>query len=346
MTWYWPLPTRPVDQGTGELADLANTYGAGGQLAQALAAALGSPGLSASAAMDYVRSVLALPVFPEVNYGNLFGDGSDGVATLDGVATVAWASKAGSVYTLTRNAKLTSLTINNGVTLNTGPGRWLVFCRGTVTINPGGIIDASGGAGQANGTAGASQGSGTLAGGRAGGAGNTGAGSAGTSQANAIGLGSAGAGGAGSAGAGGAAGTVTNVASVANMAVPPVLGVAAVFANVFVVGGGPGGGGGTGDNTNKGGGGGAGGGPIFVVAWALVNNGTIQAPGGAGGTPATGNCGGGGGGSGGLVLVYTLTAVTGSGSVNVAPGGAGSGVGTGAAGSAGSAGAQLFQVLN
>lgn len=281
-----------------------------------------------------------------LNFGNHFGDASDGTVTLDGAVTVPWASKAGSVYTMTRNAKLTGLTINNGVTLNTGPGRFIVFCQGTVTINPGGIIDASGAAGQANGTAGASQGSGNLAGGRAGGAGNVGAGSAGTNQANVIALGSAGAGGSGSAGAGGAAGTVTNAMPLANATIPPVLGVAVVFANVFTVGGAPGGGGGTGDNTNKGGGGGSGGGIVFIVAWAVVNNGSISCRGGDGGTPATGNCGGGGPGSGGLILIYTLTPVTGSGSTNVTPGTPGNGVGTGAAGSAAAAGAVLQQVLS
>lgn len=42
--------------------------------------------------------------FGQISYGGLFGDGSDGSATLDGAATVSWASRSGSTYTLTLTA--------------------------------------------------------------------------------------------------------------------------------------------------------------------------------------------------------------------------------------------------
>ncbi|OQB18149.1 MAG: hypothetical protein BWY14_00995 [Parcubacteria group bacterium ADurb.Bin192] len=64
---------------------------------------------------------------------HIFGSGIDGTATLDGSATVGWASKSGSVYTLTKDAFLDTLTINVGVTLKTGGYR--LFVKNTLTNN-------------------------------------------------------------------------------------------------------------------------------------------------------------------------------------------------------------------
>jgi len=64
---------------------------------------------------------------------HVFGFGIDGTATLDGSATVGWASKSGSVYTLTKDAFLDTLTINVGVTLKTGGYR--LFVKNTLTNN-------------------------------------------------------------------------------------------------------------------------------------------------------------------------------------------------------------------
>jgi hypothetical protein len=108
--------------------------------------------------------------------------------------------------------------------------------------------------------------------------------------------------------------------------------------------------GGSGEAGGGGGGGaGSGGGIIYISAYNLINNGTIQATGGNGGTGGNGATvdtyygGGGGGGAGGhgglLVLIYknltegTLTVTGGTGGT----GGAGSG-GTSAAGSTGGTG--------
>lgn len=60
-----------------------------------------------------------------------FGDGSDGAAVLNGSNTFAWASLAGSTYTLLRNIHITDLTVNSGVTL-VGAG-YQIFVSGTLT---------------------------------------------------------------------------------------------------------------------------------------------------------------------------------------------------------------------
>src|SRR5215472_12581548 len=76
----------------------------------------------------------------------LYGDGSDGACTFDGTNTFAFASKAGSVYTLTRDTYLgTGSMVNNGVTIKTAGFR--VFCNGQLTVNSGGLIINDGNAG-------------------------------------------------------------------------------------------------------------------------------------------------------------------------------------------------------
>lgn len=91
-----------------------------------------------------------------------WGDAADGDATLDGTVTVAWASKVGSVYTLTRNVFFRTLTVNTGVTLEAaGYGIWGYRVTGAGTIRDNGANggNASGGTG---GTAAAARSAGTF----------------------------------------------------------------------------------------------------------------------------------------------------------------------------------------
>lgn len=263
--------------------------------------------------------------------GGLFGDSSDSTQVLDGTVTPAWATKSGSIYTMTRDANLTSLTINSGVTLK--PVGYRIFCRGTVTNN-GTISNAGNNATSATGAS--STGSGSNAGGRAGGNGGTTTGTA--ASVNGSGGASGTAGGTGSSGVGGigAAATALYTQWWKNP-VTALMGFVGSFAAGLVLAGGQGGGGGGGDGTNSGGGGGGGAGPIIIFAFAVINNGTITSAGGNGFTPTTGNCGGGGAGGGGLILIYTLSAWT-AGTTSVAGGTPGSGVGSGTAGTTGIAG--------
>lgn len=276
----------------------------------------------------------------QISYGGIFGDGSDGSATLDGTATVSWASKSGSTYTMNRDAWLSSLAISSGITLVTSGTTYScrVFCTGTVTNA--GTISANGAS-----ASGVTQGAGLAAGSGTGGTPATGNGGAGTLVGAVVGIGTAGAGGAGSGGTAGAAGG-TNTTSPGPLRAPQALasGVLVYFGSVKPLGGAPGGGAGGGDGTNKGGGGGAGGGLVGILAHAVVNTGTISATGGAGGTPPTGNCGGGGGGGGGLILVFTLAAWT-AGTTVVTGGALGTAVGTGSNGNAGSSGSVLNVVI-
>jgi hypothetical protein len=125
------------------------------------------------------------------SYNNVFGDGSDGAVTLDGTVTVSGITKAGSVYTLSRDFYFSALTINSGVTLNTKAYR--LFCTGTV--NNAGTIACNGAAGGADGTAGAAINSSGMLATAAGGAGNTGGGSNPPSVGSRLGVGNSGAGG-------------------------------------------------------------------------------------------------------------------------------------------------------
>jgi hypothetical protein len=271
----------------------------------------------------------------------IFGDGGDGAATLDGTNTVAWASKSGSVYTMTRDCALTSLTINSGSTLK--PNGWRIFVQGT--LSNAGIIDYNGNDGTGAGVAGTGITSGILPQ-AAGGAGNTGAGSSGAAG-NVNGEG--GPGGTGSAGAAGPKGNATIGTSAIARAVfnTPFSALAGIFVltnSGRLISGGTGGGGAGGDGTNKGGGGGSAGGAIIIFARTFTNTGTVQANGGAGGSPSTGNTGGGGGGGGGLVLIYTVNTPT-LGTITVTAGGGGTKQGTGTNGSGGTAGYSISVVL-
>lgn len=281
-------------------------------------------------------------VGPPQIYDGMFGDGADGAATLDGTATVAWASLAGSTYTMSRAAHLTGLTINSGVTLK--PSGNPVYCRGPVLCA--GTITADGNNGSGA-TGGGSSGSSVYVGGRIGPNGGTGIGAV-TPPATAdgtVGMGAGGAGGAGSSGAGGAGGTtVTTGTYYFRNPMAALTGIITVAASNVLTGGAAGGAG-AGDGANSGGGGGGGGGPIVIFAYSFTNTGTITAKGGTGGAASAGNCGGGGGGTGGLVLVYTLTAWTQSGTLTLTAGSGGAKTGSGVAGSSGSAGFSLNEVV-
>jgi hypothetical protein len=309
----------------------------------------------------------------DTEMSSLFGNGSDGVLTYDGVTTILGVVPSDNVYTLTRSVFASTLTVNNGVVIVTNG--YALRCSGVFTNN--GTIQFNGAAGGAGGTGTSNAGgSGALAPEGAGpdpsdvpistnpayfnlrsaGSGSTNSnGGAGYSVSQdtlpnvAIGSsgGNSGAGGNGSSHAGGTAGSATS-----SMTYVPW---GTVFnpipeQNPTPLGGyGAGGGGGSGDGTHGGGGGGSGGnsgGMVYIAAQTLANNGTIEALGGQGGNGgngyASGNCGGGGaggGGAGGIVqLVYVSLTL---GTVSVAggsPGSIGTGSGTGANGNAGTAG--------
>lgn len=290
-----------------------------------------------------------------------FGDGSDGAVNFDGTSTVLGLVPSAGAYTLTRDIFCTSIQVGGGATATTIlPSGWRIFCTGTVTIAANGTISANGASasGTNNGTNGPAGPVAALGGGRPGGNGTTTNGNAGTASTG-VGTGSSGGGGNGlqppSTTTTGAASSAAPSSGVGWLRTPFSVLATALFNTSAVnrIDGGSGGASGGGDGTNKGGGGGAGGGVIAIFAQLIVNNGTISAIGGNGGSPTTvvanGGCGGGGGGAGGLILLYTILAITGSGSRTVAGGSGGTavtnGTGTAANGTAGSAGTSLNIVL-
>ena len=292
--------------------------------------------------------------------GALFGDGSDGTVTFDGVATILGMVPVANVYTMTRDLYLDTATINTGITLNTGGFRIFVKTLLTLTgfarINYDGL---AGSAGLVNGGGGgaAALAAGTLGGSNAGGAGGNPGGGSGVSVAQGTnatdwrpGLGGAGGAGVGAGGGNGgfslsasANGSVNNflAATVYNLI------VSGAVASLKLTGGGGGGGGGGGNNAPTGGfggGGGSGGGLIVVVARQIAGTGSITARGGAGGAGFAGGgglaCGGGGGGGGGLITVAIGQGAFPTTDVSGGLGGAGGNGGV--AGVAGSAGKVVF----
>lgn len=273
----------------------------------------------------------------------LFGDGSDGSVTFDGVTTVlGLAPSGGNTYTLTRDIYPSAMTINTGITINVAAFK--IFVAGTLTNN--GTISANGpNASGGTGGAGIVTATGTLFGTSGGGANGVtnGVGSAGTN----VGASNAGAGGNGGAAtnAGGAGGTVTaplavlgNVHSLPQALTTWSVQSTTVDARAFNAGAG-GGSGGSDNAAATSGAGGAGGHFVGVYAKVIANgSGTISANGGNGsnGAGGAGNAGGGGGGGGGVViLIYNSLTL---GTVTVNGGAFGTGLGTGASGVAGSAG--------
>lgn len=290
-----------------------------------------------------------------------FGDGSDGVVALDGVVGApAWATKSGSVYSLSRDAYLEQVTVQAGVQLNTNGFR--LFCRGQLITVGGGIVHCNGAA--AAGQFPAAQGNiGTVLTGAAGGAA---AGGAGGVQLLA-------AGGAGGSGSNVTVGDLANGGTISTDAStqvqnpglrvysPQLFGylVGAGFGSPFAsqmaylspFGGGAGGGGGGAGGTA--GAGGAGGGILpIAAAWLNLSSATdLQCKGGAGGAGGPGS-GGGGGGGGVMLLAYAVMTINGvlqadasalSAAVNCAGGAAGIGSSGHVNGVAGSNG-RLFAI--
>lgn len=284
----------------------------------------------------------------------IFGDGSDGDCEVDGTNTFPWASKVGSVYTLTRDVYANTFTIPTGALVQVNTHGYRIFCKETFEIVPtiGSYVGANG--------ADANASPGTIAGTGASGAGGSGAGSAGGNNVGVtVGSGDGGAGGAGSGGAGGAAGTPTDLSGpyggtgvLSGPLIGYVAGGGATPTNglgvLTMMSGGGGGGGGGGDGGSGGGTGGRGAGVLVIVAREIVLSvaSGLQVKGQNGANGGAANRGGGGGGGGGtLILVYGSLTVS-SGTVDAATcctgGSAGSGGGgSGVAGSAGSNGVVL-----
>ena len=274
---------------------------------------------------------------PQAVFMNAFGDGSHGAATLDGTATVAWATlTGGNTYTMNRDAFCTTLVLNNGITLITTG--YHVFATQSITLN-GAIVNdganASSSTAPANTTGGSFW---TFGKGGTGGTGNTAAGSAGATGGV---CGNAGTGGTGSGGAGGATGAGFSSAYGFLKSLTGLLtGAFTPSGTIIPHWGGAGGGGGGGDTTNKGGAGGAGGNHVFLSSPSITitATGTISAKGGNGFTPTTGNCGGGGGGTGGSLIARYVLGFANTGTVTLTGGTGGTGVGTGTTGGNGTNG--------
>lgn len=242
-----------------------------------------------------------------------YGDGSDGAFTLDGTAVPAWATLAGTTYTMTRDCYMTDLTINSGITL--GPVGRRIFGNGTFTHN--GTISANGftglGATPGNAATGANW---FQAATQGGGGGNVGNGTAGVNALNSCVASAGGAGGASGVRTGGAGGSVGIFSSrdgggrhIASTFPTIYWGTLPSAAQIAAA---TGGGGGAGDGSTRAGGGGGGGAGIIGIFFKIVaGSGLIQAKGGAGVNGGTGGVigtGGGGGGGGGALMIITTTA--------------------------------------
>ena len=297
-----------------------------------------------------------------------YGAGSDGAITLDGTATYPFFGKSGTVYYSLKPIYATTLAIQSGITLVSGPFR--IFCSNSLTNA--GVISNNG----ANGTVGS--------GGVGGGGGvyewlanpssalclfdfNLGQIGAIGGNVNSNGTdgissntfynfigGGGGKGGSGTMNAATIGGTAAN-AGVSGLGLDlrsyNAMSGAIVFNSNGTLlplnGGAPGasgGGGGIGVGAGSGGGGGGGGGGVITIYTKTFNNtGVIRANGGNGGPGENGagvgdgGAGGGGGGGGGITFLFYST-LTSLGSISVS-GGIGGTAGTGHVGGAnGSAG--------
>lgn len=326
---------------TGAPADIS--AGSDGQVLRRSGGTLGFGDIPQSSVTGLVAALAGKDVLGAA-WTALLGDGSDGAATLDGTATVAWASKSGSVYTMTRDAWLTSLSVSTGVTLNLAG--FLPYVRGTVTNA--GTIQAIGNAG--SGVTGGAAVSAVGSWGTNAGAGGNGA--SGTASGN----NGAGSGGNSLGGGGGAGGNAdgTRIGGTGNTSASPGAALGSirelgVFMRRRFIGGnainGSGGGGGGGAVAGAGtatGGGGGSGAPLAAI-FCLTYNGTggvLQSKGGdgaAGAVTVDGKAGGGGGGSGGPVLLACFQQ-TAAGTVQSVGGTGGAGAGGGVKGNDGTPG--------
>ncbi len=281
-----------------------------------------------------------------VTYAYIFGDGSDGGATFDGVNTFnTYSSLASGIYTLNRDVYLSIASVGSTATIFTNGYR--IFANDTFTV--GGTVSYAGSSG-VSATGGPATATNFIGGGGAGGAGgnNTNGGAGSNPGFNCCG-GNGGAGGSGTASRIGGAGGVVSVplASDGGIQIVNALPYFLTLNNTSnvdpVLKGGAGGGGG-GAGSASGGGGGGGGGAMMIAALTLAGNGTITVAGGKGANSFATNGGGGGGGGGGfMVLVYHTK--TFSGTLTVAGGAGGTGTGTGTSGTTGSTGLKKeFQV--
>lgn len=171
-------PTAPDVPSAPPVASMAifvvSTFGlmlAGG--CSSAHAAVSNPTMQQSCAnyLAALTNATPTPTTTTTANANQWGDGSDGTVTLDGIADVPFATRSGTVYTLTRPVFFNSLTVNNGVTLNNGG--YPIFGRGILTTIGTGTIRASYGA--SGGSSGASAALTNSLGGRGGSGGNGGA---------------------------------------------------------------------------------------------------------------------------------------------------------------------------
>lgn len=282
------------------------------------------------------------------SYGlGLFGDGSDGDATIVGTTT------------LTKETHYNNLTITSTGILK--PNGHRIFVKGSLIIATGGSINDDGldASGTAQGAA-LTQRNWLDASSTQGGVGRVtaGVGTAGGAQGsnvspNALGLapagGTGGTGGVNAGGAGGSSNFMTLSRRWSSCAVQ-FSGRAGNASDSWKggTGGGSGGADATGGTIINSGAGGSGGGIVWIAAYNVTNAGRISANGGNGSSAATtgtASAGGGGGGGGGLVCLITETN-TGVGTVQAAGGNGGAGAGpSGAAGASGSVGSVVTLIL-
>lgn len=249
----------------------------------------------------------------------IYGDGSDGNATITGGTT-----------TLTRDMYYDNLTVESTGVLATNGFR--VFVRDLLTVEASGVIHNDGGN-----ASGATAGVGVVGSINGGGDGGSTGPVAPDSVSNGLG---------GSGGDGGASGTTGQTA--ATPTVPPATSggyrdLHTLMTSYLIDGNylrGGGGGGAGEDNGASGGGGGAGGGIVLICAFRVSNEGAIRAAGGNGGNGTGSNAAGGGAGGGGLVILVSR-GYEGAGTVTAPTGTVGTGSGTGQDGYPGTSGTVL-----
>lgn len=266
----------------------------------------------------------------------IFGDGSDANSVLDGTGSVPWATRSGTIYTMTRDCLCKDMTINSGITLRVN--NYLPYCVGTLTNN--GTIEARG-----SDAAGAVPGAFYNAGGSwfsSGGSGGSGSTNAGGSAGAGSGGNAIGGGGGNGGDANGKLGGLGNISATVSSTFTSYRTIGFLFTrrlssnnNWAALNGSGGGGGGAGGNAGSTGGGGGGAvGICAVAANTLINNGIIQSVGGKGADGTGTIAGGGGGGSGGPVFIWTNNLSI-SGTIQSVGGSGGAAIGAGVAGGSG-----------
>lgn len=273
---------------------------------------------------------------------NVYGDASDGTATLNGSSVFGFASIiASNTYLLQRDAYLDSFTVNSGVTVTSNSYR--IFAQ--TAVNNAGTLKNNGNPGGDATVGNAGYGASVIG---VGSLGPSGVGSVygpnlpgGTTKSSWGGNGGGGGGGGGTAGAGGVASVAATRPLTPTFPQFPFDIVAGISS---VVTGGAGGGHGAvgGIGNNSAGGGGSGGGLVMIVSPTIINTGSIMAVGGKGGNGVysgvnpPGGSGGGGGGGGAVFLFYR--ALTNTGTISAAGGVGGTATNGGGNGNAGSDG--------